>query len=446
MTEESEVMSRAIALLEAEDPDDARTAEAMLDSITWGEGIEVITQESVQDFCWYRLPMKWMVEDEERHEMVKILAKLFRHMGMPRYADVCESKTTTQVLHAYERSNRAGIDAFRKAEVESGVAAPSTDVLTWGDTMGSIEASARSNAATFLELAITSGELNVGGKGWKRKQAELIDGYLTMPRAEFNDRSLVEAINDERFERWVNSPQRGEGRAALIEPLIDELRKPTLTTDPEVDPVAPLRWFLEQVGDGLALTQTGNCNRAFVVEASRHFDWWNDQLGNLPNNENELVLLTETRELAAALGLVRKFKKSLMLTPKGRKLVGDHDGLWRAAATKLLHEEKFSAFCGELVLASLLGSESVAENALHEGIAFVAMQAGWRKSESNEAPDLDAVRWGVHPLIYRLEALCAAKWTGPWRERKLQLTESGRPLAIETLRFRSIGPWSGPFG
>lgn len=56
------------------------------------------------------------------------------------------------------------------------------------------------------------------------------------------------------------------------------------------------------------------------------------------------------------------------------------------------------------------------------------MQAGWRKSESNEAPDLDVSRWGVQLLIYRLEALCAGEVDWPWRERKLQLTGTGRPL------------------
>jgi len=57
MADEDPVIVDAIAKLEAEDSDAGRDAEAALDWLTAGEGVSVLTQERLQHFLWYGLPM-----------------------------------------------------------------------------------------------------------------------------------------------------------------------------------------------------------------------------------------------------------------------------------------------------------------------------------------------------------------------------------------------------
>src|SRR5690554_3820111 len=132
MAEEDRVIADAIAKLEVEDAGAARDAEAALQSLTWGEGLGVITQERLQHFLWYGLPMKWLTDTDHHRRLVDALARAFDLLGLPRYAALCRSKTTTEVLDAYERSDAEGKKAFRRADLASGIRPPDTDELEWG--------------------------------------------------------------------------------------------------------------------------------------------------------------------------------------------------------------------------------------------------------------------------------------------------------------------------
>ncbi|MBO0832400.1 MAG: hypothetical protein J2P29_10555, partial [Actinobacteria bacterium] len=41
-------------------------ADAALDWLTHEQGLTALTQERVQDFCWYQLPMKWLISYDEK--------------------------------------------------------------------------------------------------------------------------------------------------------------------------------------------------------------------------------------------------------------------------------------------------------------------------------------------------------------------------------------------
>jgi hypothetical protein len=96
------------------------------------EGLETITQYGLQRFLWYELPRKWMTDLEGRRHLAMALGRVLDLVGLPRYAGICRSPETDAVLAAYERDDREGFAAFRRAEERSGVHPPDLPELTWG--------------------------------------------------------------------------------------------------------------------------------------------------------------------------------------------------------------------------------------------------------------------------------------------------------------------------
>lgn len=101
--------------------DDARAA---LEWLTGGESLEWLTQERLQQFLWYGLPMKWLTDTAHHRRVVAALAQLLDLPGLRRYAAICRAPTTTEVLDAYERGDDDGKKAFRRAQAASGIYPP----------------------------------------------------------------------------------------------------------------------------------------------------------------------------------------------------------------------------------------------------------------------------------------------------------------------------------
>ncbi|MER6069662.1 hypothetical protein ABT187_12575 [Streptomyces sp. NPDC001817] len=117
-----------------------------------------LTQEDVERFCWYELPVKSMAEPAEYPRILTALAELLQHAGRARAAAV-----------------RA---AYRRAVDTSLVTPPDTDLLTWGPGMGIDEAVARSNASRLLEQALDDGTLVPSTRGYA---AACITGFVAGP-------------------------------------------------------------------------------------------------------------------------------------------------------------------------------------------------------------------------------------------------------------------------
>lgn len=141
-----------------EDPIAAALAklEAALGSLTWGEGVSVITQERLQHFLWYGLPMKWLTDGEHHRRIASALARPLDLLDLLRYAALCRSATTAEVLDAYDRSDADGKKAFHRAHVASGIRPPDVDGLQWGSVMGLVDSDALSSTAELLELAVAA--------------------------------------------------------------------------------------------------------------------------------------------------------------------------------------------------------------------------------------------------------------------------------------------------
>lgn len=70
----------------------------------------MITQERLQHFLWYGLPMKWLTDTDHHRRVVDALARAFDLLGLPRYAALYRSGTTAAVLlRAQWRGGEEGV-------------------------------------------------------------------------------------------------------------------------------------------------------------------------------------------------------------------------------------------------------------------------------------------------------------------------------------------------
>ena len=134
--------AQALDALAREDPEAADEAKAALGWLTNGAGLETVSQLKLQEFVWYALPVKWPMTTGELIAVTRALGRLFSMVGMERYADVCLSPGTEQILTAYARGHEAGIAAYAEAVETSSTAPPDTSLLAWGSVMGPDERAA----------------------------------------------------------------------------------------------------------------------------------------------------------------------------------------------------------------------------------------------------------------------------------------------------------------
>jgi hypothetical protein len=436
------IVAGALERLRAEDERLGGDAEAALNSLTWDEGLETITQYGLQRFLWYELPRKWMTDLDGKRHLAMALGRVLDLVGLPRYAAICRSPETDAVLAAYERDDREGFAAFRRAEERSGVHPPDLPEFTWGPVMGMQEAGAFWSTAAALELAITGGQLRPGGRGWRAVQQGIARRHLTAARAELDGRTWLEVVLDERVEEWARS--RGQARRALVEPLSARLRGgPVEVPAGAAEAVGPLRWLLARAGEGIALTQKGNLARAVVVESVERFGW--QPLPNPPRGEDDVVELWVLRDLARDLGAVRRSGRRLVATRAGRTLAGDAEALWRAVADQLGGGDDFGAIVTELVLALLLDADEALQAELVERVHAAVVGEGWHDRATGRPPDPEAVRRELAEPLRLLGVLGLSREGGDWRARTVALTGVGRATVLEALRARATGPRPDPF-
>ncbi len=178
----------ALAKLAGRDAEAADDAGAALEWIAGEQGLAFVTQERIQNFCWYELPVKWMVGFDEKLKIAGALAEALNLLGLPRYAAICRSQATREILGAYEGSIAHGKAAFRRAAAASGIGPPDLPEFEWGATMGFQEASAWSSTADRLEVAVAGGDLVPGARGWKTASRSWCEPISTPRRPSWRDR------------------------------------------------------------------------------------------------------------------------------------------------------------------------------------------------------------------------------------------------------------------
>ncbi len=440
--DEDPQIGAVLAKLAGQDAAAAEDARAALEWIAGDQGLALITQQRIQNFCWYDLSMKWFDDLGDKLRVIAALARALDLLQLPRYAAICRSGQTREVLDAYEAGPANGKAAFRRAAASSGVMPPDLPDFQWGPVMGFEEASAWSSTAEFLEIAVASGDLIPGRRGWKVRQQELVRAHLNVPQAGLLGHTLAQTILTERAETWLGA-RRSETRRRILAPIANRLLRPAeLPAATAADPIPPLRWLLDQLDGGIALTQTGNLNRKFVQQNADRFGW---DFSGPPSTEGELYDLHQLRHFAQDLGLARRSGRSLSLTAKGRRLLADPDTLWRAAAAGLLGDNGFFVYAGELFLAVLLDADSVPGHEINAAVGQAAAEEGFRDARSYQPPDEHDISRAVHETSNLCRALGLLAVGGDWHDRSYGLTATGKSTALQALRARAAGPRTVPW-
>ncbi|MFJ9889412.1 hypothetical protein ACIQRW_26605 [Streptomyces sp. NPDC091287] len=97
----------------------------------------------------------------------------------------------------------------------------------------------------------------------------LVQHWLITAQPVFEGRVPLEVVRRERREVWAAAPPAE--RRALLAAVLPALEEPTAAT---VDTAEPLRWLLEQIGDGVTLTQAGYRPRELVAAAFARYPRW----------------------------------------------------------------------------------------------------------------------------------------------------------------------------
>jgi len=439
----------AIAVAGEWDGEGARSAQSAFEWMGWeGEEPLFLRRYDVQLFVWYVLPRKFLAGLDDKRAVAAALAGTLERLGgqAAGYAEVCRSPETDDLLRAWEAEDPAAWERFRELLDGSGIEPPDTDLLAWGGVMGLEEARVREQVATALEEAIEAGELTPGARGFRRRQAEVASAALREPWDGDDGRSRLEAVHDERLERWL---QRGPGRDGdARRAIVDRVAAIVADEPPAIDPGAarsalePTLWLLGQAEDGIGLTQTGALNRALVREvAERWPDWWDAELFGPPHREDDVTSLWELNQLLRDLRFLRRKGRQVFATKRGRDLAADPPALLTELTTELLRGENFYAACAELAVAVILdGAPADFGEGLAERVQPAVAAAGWRLGE--EPPSVRGVSWNIAAFLRPALAIGVfARGEGGRRSREpLILTDVGRAALVAALRVRALAP------
>jgi hypothetical protein len=460
--------SQALETLTREDPEAADDARAALAWLTGDDGLETISLLRLQEFLWYALPVKWPMSTPGRVGVARALGRLFLLAGLDRYAGVCSSAGTENIITAYAEGHEEGIAAYTEAIEESNAAPPDTDLLAWGSVMGPQERAAYDACAAALELAFAAGELCVGARGWRTRRMDIVNRWLT-GRPDASEGLLdgtgvalgadgapgtdtwLGRISAERIDAWAHG-RPGE-RSRLARTLIPRLLEPPAVPD---DPLPTLAWLLGHAGQGLRLTARHYIAPALVTEAVEEFGW-RDQLVGTLRQELDVYPLHTLRGMAQSeMGAVRRSRTSLVLTKTGKLMTADPAARWHIGTAALIGPDDgpqpdFSVAVREAALLVILTSGPTGYDELTRVLTDLHGVEGWAAGGTGRhgtgqygggrsgAGLASAVRTELYALRHRLWALhllgAERSFSAP-----LALTETGVAAALSALLARALRP------
>lgn len=458
-------IAAALARLDLIDPIAAIDARAALAWIVGDAGLEAVSQYGLQQFCWYELPFKWLVEPAVRADVVDALGSFFDLAGMSRYAKLCRSATTSAVLEAWLTDPSTGFGSYRAAGEASGVEPPALPELRWGSVMSAEESDAFWSTALALEVAIEASEIRPGTAGWRERQAEVTRAHLGQARDELFGASLLQTVHTARLAEWIEGPlglaSLSRARIQVVSPVANALLHPVAPPRGLARMMRPLTWFLDQVAGqvpgaadagegrrpapGIVLTPKGHLPRALAIEAARAFpSWWDWSLDDhLPRREDDLPPLVAIHDLARQLKLVRRAGRHLVLTKRGQAMRSDSVELWRSVAGYLTAGSAFSAAVNELVLAIVVLEPLVKVSQIVAEVMVVLTESGWQDGASGEPVPLVIVETAVDEVLALATVFGWTREKGrQWPVRQVRLTEAGRATALAALRQRALAPRS----
>lgn len=162
-------------------------------------------------------------------------------------------------------------------------------------------------------------------------------------------------------------------RAQRLQPPVTDL-----STSEKAVALNAYSFFLDRVGsEGLQLTSAGYLKPADAEAISAVLPTLHGWIGK-KNRETQTIPLLNFRESMRELGLVRKFKGKLVLTPAGRSMLGNPEKLWIHIVSRLVSDKSHYETEASLLLLICLATTS--DQAIDFGeIASALHSLGWRQ-------------------------------------------------------------------
>ena len=399
-----------------------------------GASLAQLRQVELQEFLWYQLPLKWMAEISELHEIAWSLADLFAAAGLDRYVALCRDPRTHLLLDAWQDDDHEPARKLMKEAIRSsGVAPPDTSLLGWGSVLGAAENSARRRVSQALEQAVDAGQLVPGERGWKQLAAQITEVSLTMPMLDLRGGTLLQAVFRERGLRWASGYPAA--RQGLLTPLLPVLADDIAVPREADGCLTPLRWLLEHLADSVTLTQAGWLPKALVLEANDTFGWF-DFLGFTVRSEADLPELASLNDLARRARLITRKGRRVSLSASGRRVLGDPGMLWRIVVADIFSARTYEGEGAALAAATLLRASLPMPRPTAEARVAAGLEGRWRQVSAEALEQwsgLDATReFGLLADVFG--------WLEPddnWQNRTWRLTPAGRQAALMGLQLQS---------
>ena len=402
-------------------------------------GLVDLTQSTLQDFLWYHLPVKWLIGTREHHEVAWALADLLTAAGLDRYAGLCRSTDTHQLIETWQVDRPKARRTLKRLGDSSGVEPLDTDLVVWGDVFGIAEADARSAASEALEAAIDAGSLVPGAPRWKAEAARVADASLQGGDSGGSGTRL-ERLRAERAQTWAG--RAGTRRVGFLEPVVALLPREVGVPPDAAASLEPLMWLLRHVGDGVTMTQAGYLPKALVVAANTAFGWF-DLPGCSVRTEHDVPELALLHELARGARLLTKRGRRLTLSASGQRSLDDPDLLWHNVIHYMFDGARFEGDGAGLYAACLLENDEPQDRqAIQTQVGDVVRekwQAGSGESLGQHA-GLLATR--DVQLLGRVFGWSVAD--GSPMAPRIRLTDTGREAAWLGLQTQAWGPRSRP--
>ncbi len=440
-------IAATLARLDTIDPSAASDARAALEWLIGDRGLGALSRYGVQQFCWYELPFKWIVDPHVQLEIVHSLARFFDLAGLARYAEVSRSTTTVAVLDAWARDRTEGFQAYRRASDSSGVEPPDLPELAWAGAMLEEEHVAFWSTAMALEVAVDAGVVSPGATGWRAARVELARDHLGHPREALFGASFLQSIRTARIAAWIegSAGHASTARAQLLAPVANALLHPQGPPRDLRRSLQPLLWWLDLVAAdpaGLVLTGTGRLPRAAVLAALAEFPRWAPPGGRAPRGVDDVAALASIDRLGRDLRLARRDGRRLRLTRAGEAHRSDPGSLWAAVAADAVRGTGLAPAVTELVLAVLVLEPLVAVREVMAEVTVALTEAGWHRGPAGAPIPLGQIAPIVEELAVRAVTLGWIRERGPVGSPRWRLTAAGRAAAVHALRVRALSPSS----
>lgn len=198
------------------------------------------------------------------------------------------------------------------------------------------------------------------------------DPYFVLREAGVDAR-LVDLVHRLRF-----TPQGGE----LAQAALALAGAPRIAASAVADSLRAYQWFLDRAkDDGIPLTAAGYLKPVDVEEASKAVPAMNDWIGK-HNREVQCYPLLRFRESLQAMGLLRKYKGTLLLTKAGATAQQDPEKLWDHIAARMIPKSD-NTFDLPATLLLLAFAAASADSPLPFGtVASLLTSLGWRHSNA----------------------------------------------------------------